>query len=113
MTNYGVTIFGYNHPAISKALTNQLERLTTLHGSITNDVRAQESESLVKRCGADYEQVYWSNSGAEAIEAALKFAVLKTGKRKFIVCAHGYHGKTLGALSATAGEKYKKPFEPL
>jgi acetylornithine/succinyldiaminopimelate/putrescine aminotransferase len=67
----------------------------------------------VKRCGPAFAQVYWSNSGAEAIEAALKFAVLKTGKKRFIVCDHGYHGKTLGALSATAGEKYKKPFEPL
>jgi acetylornithine/succinyldiaminopimelate/putrescine aminotransferase len=67
----------------------------------------------VKRCGSGYSQVYWSNSGAEAIEAALKFAVLATSKKRFIVCEHGYHGKTLGALSATAGEKYKQPFAPL
>lgn len=113
MSNYGVSIFGYNHASITKAFTTQLKSLTTLHGSFNNDIRALASQSLVKRCGEKYSQVYWSNSGAEAIEAALKFAILTSGKRKFIVCEHGYHGKTLGALSATAGEKYKKPFEPL
>lgn len=113
MSNYGVSIFGYNHPAIVKSLTTQLKLLTTLHGSFNNNVRAKASQSLVQRCGEKYSQVYWSNSGAEAIEAALKFAVLATGKRKFIVCQNGYHGKTLGALSATVGEKYRKPFEPL
>lgn len=113
MSNYGVSIFGYNHPAIVKSLTTQLKLLTTLHGSFNNNVRAKASQSLSQRCGEKYSQVYWSNSGAEAIEAALKFAILATGKRKFIVCDNGYHGKTLGALSATAGEKYKKPFKPL
>lgn len=113
MTNYGVNILGYNHPKITKALIRQLRKLITLHGSFINDSRAEASEMLVKRCGQSYIQVYWANSGAEAIEAALKFAVIATKKRKFIVCEHGYHGKTLGALSATAGEKYKKPFEPL
>lgn len=114
MSNYGVSTFGYNHPLITKTLSNQIKQLPILHGSFNNDVRAIASEALIKRCGKNlYGQVYWSNSGAEAIEAALKFAVLTTGKRKFVVCEHGYHGKTLGALSATAGEKYKKPFEPL
>lgn len=113
MSNYGVSIFGYDHPTITKTLTAQLHQLVSLHGSFSSDVRATASQELVKRCGVGYEQVYWSNSGAEAIEATLKFAVLATQKRTFIVCHHGYHGKTLGALSATSGEKYKKPFEPL
>ncbi len=113
MSNYGVNVFGYGHPAITQALTEQFSALTTLHGSFTNPVRAEASAALVKSCGDAYSQVYWSNSGAEAIEAALKFAVLTTGKKRFIVCDHGYHGKTLGALSATAGEKYKQPFAPL
>ena len=113
MTNYGVNIFGYNHSILTSALLEQLQKISVLHGSFSNDVRAEASESLIKRCGNAYEQVYWSNSGAEAVEAALKFAVLATGKKRFVVCDHGYHGKTLGALSATAGEKYKNPFEPL
>lgn len=113
MTNYGVNIFGYGHPEITRALTLQASGLLTLHGSFANDVRAEAAHSLIARCGGGLAQVYFANSGAEANEAALKFAALATGKKKFIACRGGYHGKTLGALSATDGEKYRKPFEPL
>lgn len=113
MTNYGVNIFGYNHPKITKRLGEQIKRLTNLHCSFANDKRAEASEKLVKRCKGDCTQVYWSNSGSEAVEAALKFAVLATGKKRFIAAKNAYHGKTLGALSATTGEKYRKFFEPL
>jgi acetylornithine/LysW-gamma-L-lysine aminotransferase len=113
MTNYGVNIFGYGHPEITAALTRQIGRLTTLHGSFANDERAEAAQQLIGRCGGGLAQVYFANSGAEANEAALKFAALATGKKRFIACRGGYHGKTLGALSATDGEKYRKPFEPL
>lgn len=113
MTNYGVNIFGYNYSSIHKALMSQLSLLTTLHGSFVNEKRAKASQMVVEKCGSTYAQVYWSNSGAEAVEAALKFAVLATGKTRFITCSHAYHGKTLGALSATDGEKYRKSFFPL
>lgn len=113
MTNYGVNMFGYNNKSINNAIIEQLGKLTDLHCSFNNDVRAKASQQLVKRCGDSYYQVYWSNSGAEAIEAALKFAVATTNKHKFIVCNHAYHGKTLGALSATDGQKYRQPFFPL
>jgi acetylornithine/LysW-gamma-L-lysine aminotransferase len=113
MSNYGVNILGYNNPQITKALKDQLDKLTTLHGSFNNDARAVAAKVLVKRCGGNLRQVYFSNSGSEAIEAALKFVVLATQKKKFIVATHGYHGKTLGALSATQGDKYKEAFMPL
>lgn len=113
MSNYGVSIFGHNHPTLTASLQDQLSKVVTLHGSFANDMRAEASEALVKRCGSEYAQVYLANSGAEAVEAALKFAVLTTGKKKFLVGKNGYHGKTLGALSATTGEKYKSPFFPL
>lgn len=113
MSNYGVTIFGHTDKEITSALTQQLNKITTLHGSFNNDTRALASELLVKTCGESYKYVYWSNSGAEATEAALKFAVMSTGKKKIITCNHAYHGKTLGALSVTGGEKYRKPFTPL
>lgn len=113
MTNYGVSIFGHAHPIINKALHHQLDQIINLHGSFTNDIRAQASKAVVQRCGDGFTQVYWGNSGAEAVEAALKFAVLKTGRKKFISATGGYHGKTLGALSATDAKKYRNPFEPL
>jgi len=113
MSNYGVNIFGYNQPVISKSIITQWKKLPTLHCSFVNDVRALAAEKLVERYGGGLDQVYFSNSGTEAIEAALKFAVLATGKKKFIAFRKGYHGKTLGALSATDGEKYREHFEPL
>lgn len=113
MSNYGVNILGHNHPQITKTLTDQLNKIVTLHCSFANDARAEASFQLVKRCGGDLTQVYWSNSGAEAVEAALKFAVVATGKKKFIAADHAYHGKTLGALSAIGTDKYKDPFKPL
>ena len=113
MSNYGVNILGHSHPVVTKRLSDQLGKLTVLHGSFASDTRAEAAFQLVKRCGGELLQVYFSNSGAEAVEAALKFAVLATGKKKFISASHGYHGKTLGALSATYGDKYKKMFSPL
>ena len=113
MANYGVSIFGYSPPRIMEALREQMAKLIVLHGSFNNDARAEAAENLVKRCGSGLSRVYFSNSGSEAVEAALKFAVLATGKKKFIVCRNGYHGKTLGALSATSARAYRDPFEPL
>lgn len=113
MTNYGVNTFGYAHPAITRRLADQLQRLPTLHGSFANDARAEAAQRLVSRCGGGLTQVFFSNSGTEANEAALKFAVLATGKKKFVRCRNGYHGKTLGSLSATDGRKFRDSFEPL
>lgn len=112
MSNYGVSIFGYNHPKINSSISTQLRRLINLHGSFNNDVRSIAAKELIERCGDNFSQLYFSNSGAEANEAALKFIAIATGKKKIIACEHGYHGKTLGALSVTYGDKYRKPFEP-
>jgi acetylornithine/succinyldiaminopimelate/putrescine aminotransferase len=113
MTNYGVSIFGHNHPRLVESIGSQLRRLTALHGSFNNDMRAAAAKNLVRSCGGGLSRVYFANSGSEAVEAGIKFAVLATGKKKFIACRNGYHGKTLGALSATDGKKYRLPFEPL
>ena len=113
MSNYGVNIFGHSHPTVVERLTGQIRTLTTLHGSFANDRRADAARELVARCGGGLAQVFFSNSGSEANEAALKFAVLATGRKKFVACRHGYHGKTLGALSVTDGRKFREAFEPL
>jgi len=113
MSGYGTACLGYRHPRLEEAVTRQWQRLPFLHGSFASDVRARAAQTLVKRCGPAYHRLYWSNSGAEAVEAALKFAVLATGKRHFVACRGGYHGKTLGALSATHAGKYREPFLPL
>ena len=112
-SNYGVNIFGYNHPSITKALQRQLNDLVNLHGSFNNQVRTQAAENLSKATNRRLSRVFFSNSGAEAIEAALKFARVATGKSHFIAMKNAYHGKTLGALSATDGDRYRNPFLPL
>jgi len=113
MSGYGAACLGYRHPRLEEAVAGQWRRLPFLHGSFASDVRARAAQALIKRCGPAYQRLYWSNSGAEAVEAALKFAVLATGKRRFVACRGGYHGKTLGALSVTHAGKYREPFLPL
>jgi acetylornithine/succinyldiaminopimelate/putrescine aminotransferase len=113
MSNYGASILGYGHPGLNEALGRQLQALPSLHCSFANDTRADASRRLVQRISNSHLQIFWSNSGAESVEAALKLAVMATGKRKFIACRQGFHGKTLGALSATDGDKYRDPFRPL
>src|SRR3989344_509841 len=106
LSNIGVNIFGYNHPQITNALIKQLETLTTLHGTFTSDVRSEAAQKLIKMSAGKLSQVYFSNSGSEAIEAAIKFALWGTKKRRIIAMRDSYHGKTLGALSLTHSDKY-------
>ncbi|HPW16821.1 MAG TPA: aminotransferase class III-fold pyridoxal phosphate-dependent enzyme [Candidatus Aminicenantes bacterium] len=113
MSNYGVSILGHGHPAVVEALERQLRTLAGLHGSFAAEVRARAAGALLDRCGGGLAKVFFTNSGSEANEAALKFAVLATGRKKFIAFRRGFHGKTLGALSATDGGAYRLPFEPL
>ncbi|MBI3379721.1 aspartate aminotransferase family protein [Candidatus Gottesmanbacteria bacterium] len=112
-SNYGVSILGYGNKVILSALKSQIEKLINLHGSLGNPVRDQAARKLVNMCGKYYSQVYFCNSGTEAIEAALKFTKLTKRGNHIIAMQHSYHGKTLGALSVTAGEKYREPFTPL
>src|SRR5688572_27353084 len=113
MTNYGVDILGHGHPVVTRALIDQVGRLPSLHGSFRHRGRIAAATALARRVPPGDGHVAWCNSGAEAVEAALKFAVLATGKRRFVACEGAYHGKTLGALSATHDSRYREPFEPL
>jgi len=112
-SGYGVAVFGHRHPGLAAALHGQLDRVTVLHSSFANDARAEAAREIVRRCGGRMARVLFANSGAEANEAALKLAVLATGRAGFVACRGAFHGKTLGALAATEGAKYRGPFEPL
>jgi acetylornithine/LysW-gamma-L-lysine aminotransferase len=78
-----------------------------------NSRRSALAEKLVSISPAGLDRVYLCNSGTEAIEAAIKFARLKTGRTDLVAAMRGFHGRTLGALSATWEKKYREPFEPL
>ncbi len=113
MSNYGVASLGHTHPRFTAAMAEQLGLLTTGHQSFGSDVRAELLTEIAKIAPDGLDRSFLSNSGAEAVEAALKFAQAFTGKQRLVAAKRGYHGRTLGALSATADKKYREPFEPL
>ncbi len=113
MSNYGVAVLGHGDPGYGAALADQLATLSTGHQSFGNDTRAALLLALRETAPPGLTRAFLSNSGAEAVEAALKFARLATGRAKVVALRRAYHGRTLGALAATADQKYRAPFEPL
>lgn len=107
MINYGVNLFGYGHPVINKALKDQVGLLLNLHCSFANEVRAEAAGKLVKKSAGKLKKIYLANSGAEAVEAAIKFALLYSDRKGIISMEGGFHGKTLAALSVTNNHKYR------
>ena len=110
---YGVAIVGHANPDVARAVAKQAEMLITCHSSLYNDSRERYLRVLLTALPSSLNRVYFCNSGAEANEAAIKFARKFTGRRNVVAFTGSYHGKTYGALSATWNQKYKKPFEPL
>ena len=113
MSNYGVAILGHADPEYAAALTDQLQTLATGHQSFYSDIRAELLEEIAAIAPTGLTRYFLSNSGAEAIEAAIKFARVATARSSLVAAKRGYHGRTLGALAATADQKYRAPFEPL
>lgn len=109
----GVALLGHSHPAVVEAVRRQSERLITCPEIFYNDQRARLYEALSRRTPEDLNRFFLCNSGAEAIEAALKLARLKTGRSAIVAAKMGFHGRTFGALSATWKPDYRRPFEPL
>jgi acetylornithine/LysW-gamma-L-lysine aminotransferase len=112
-SNVGVSNIGHGHPTVAKALYEQYLALGNCYSMFYNPVRARLAETLVNLAPANLTKVFFCNSGAEANEAALKFARAATGKSEIIAAMRGFHGKTMGALAATWGPEYQKPFAPM
>ena len=110
---YGTCVIGHAHPVVVEAIAQQAHKLISCHGSTYNDARASLLSRLVTILPAGLSRVFLSNSGAEAVECAIKLARKSTGRRKIVAIKGGFHGKTHGALSATWDSKYRKSFEPL
>ena len=113
MGGYGVALIGHCNDRVVNAIKNQSEKLITCHMSLYNNVRLEFLEKLSNISPKKLSKVFFSNSGAEATESALKFSRKFTGKSGIIAMTGGYHGKTFGALSVTHNEKYRKSFQPL
>jgi acetylornithine/LysW-gamma-L-lysine aminotransferase len=98
---------------VVQAVTEQVQRLTVCPNGFYNDQRAQLLAQLTRIAPPELERVFLCNSGTEAVEAALKFARISTGRTKVVAAMRGFHGRTFGALSATWRKQYRQPFEPL
>jgi len=113
VAGHGVGIVGHCNPAVVAAICEQAGTLITCPEIFYNDIRAKLLEKLVAITPANLTRAYLANSGTEAIEAALKFARLSTGRTGYVATKSGFHGRTMGALSATWEPKYRKPYMPL
>ena len=113
MGGYGVALVGHRNERVVSAIKSQLDKIITVHSSLYNKTREEFLETLFKVAPQGLAQVHLNNSGAEAIEAAIKFARKFTGKKGMIAMNGSYHGKSMGALSITFNPKYRKSFQPL
>jgi len=113
MGGYGVALVGHQNQRVNKAIKEQLDKIITVHSSFYNKTREEFLKTLIELAPKGLTQVHLNNSGAEAIEAAIKFARKFTGKKGMVAMKGSYHGKSFGALSLTFNPKYRKPFEPL
>ncbi len=113
MGGYGVAIVGHQNKRVVNAIKEQVDKIITVHSSLYNKTREEFLKTLISLAPKGLTQVHLNNSGAEAIEAAIKFARKFTGKKGMVAMKGSYHGKSLGALSLTFNPKYKKAFEPL
>ena len=112
-SNVGVSNIGHGNEAVAKAVHDQYLQLGNCYSMFYNPVRGRLAETLVRLAPANLKKVFFCNSGAEAVEGAMKFARATTGKKEIIAAMRGFHGKTMGALAATWGLEYQKPFKPM
>ena len=113
MGGYGVALVGHRNERVVNAIKTQLDKIITVHSSLYSKTREEFLENLMKIAPKGLSQVHLNNSGAESIEAAIKFARKFTGKKGMIAMNGSYHGKSLGASSLTFNPKYRKSFQPL
>ena len=111
--NVGVSNIGHGNQTVAKAVHDQYLTLGNCYSMFYSPVRAHLAQKLASLAPGNLNRVFFCNSGAEANEAAIKFARSSTGRQEIIAAMRGFHGKTMGALAATWGPEYQKPFAPM
>jgi len=106
-----VAAVGHANPMVLRAIARQANTLITCQEMFYNDKRAMVMKKLCDLSGMG--SVFLCNSGTEAVEAAIKFARVLTGRKEVLATMRAFHGRTMGSLSATWEKKYREPFEPL
>ena len=102
---------GHCHPAVVKAICNQAKTLIHCSNLYYIPHQGELAKKIVEITGLS--KAFFSNSGAEATDGALKLARVRTGKKKFVSFVHGFHGRTVGSLAVTHKPAIREPFEPL
>ncbi len=108
-----VFILGHRHPRVVEAVRRELERMPLSVRIMPDEAMAELAELLARITPGDLQRSFFTNSGAEATEGALKLARLATGKPGIIAMEGAFHGKTFGALSVSGQDHYREPFQPL
>ena len=120
LSGIGVSALGYAHPAVEEAIARQSKRLIHTSNLFFHEQTVPLAERLTEISGLD--RVFFTNSGTEAWEAALKLARANAGRlraegrnigTKFLALDHGFHGRSMGSVATTAKAKYREPFEPV
>ncbi len=109
----GVANIGHCHPELVDAVHTQAGKLIIAANAFANDVRVRCMQKLISITPSGLDRVFLCNSGTESMEGAIKFARQSTGRKKVVSTMRGFHGRSLGALSATHRKEYQEPFAPL
>lgn len=121
ISGIGVSNVGHRHPKITQAIHNQVDKYLHLmvYGEYVQTPQLLLAEALVKTLDRGcrkypvLDNVYFTNSGTEAVEGAMKLAKRFTGRQEIISCVNAYHGATQGALSLSGSENFKRNYRPL
>ncbi|MCL6594934.1 MAG: putrescine aminotransferase [Firmicutes bacterium] len=110
---YGIYTLGHRHPRVVEAVRRQLDKQALHSQELIDPLRAYLAYLLAMVAPGDLAYAYFTNSGAETVEMAIKLARLATGRAGIVAAVNGFHGKTMGALSATGRGTYRQPYLPL
>ena len=115
ISGIGVSNLGHSHPKVIEAIKNQVDKYMHLmvYGEYVQAPQVRFAEKLVAVLPANLNSVYFTNSGSEAVEGALKLAKRYTGRAEVVAFNQSYHGSTHGALSVMGNEYFKQPYRPL
>ena len=112
-SSQGVAMLGYGHPVLTEAIQEQAGRMHACPNFFHNDTRAAFLDKLISVTPPHLTRAFLGNSGSEAIDGAIKFARLATGRTGIVAARNSFHGRTIGALSITWNPRYRRKFEPL
>ncbi|MGC9179791.1 MAG: aspartate aminotransferase family protein [Vulcanisaeta sp.] len=112
-TGFGVAFLGHSNPKVVNAIREQLDKILTVPLTFYNETRAEFIREFMKVVPSGFGKVFLQNSGTEAVEVALKVARRVSKKTEFLAFLNSFHGRTMGSLSVTGNEKYRKAFEPM